>query len=387
MTKEFYILLLINISNLIINISMNDIKVDYNTAQTDLLSLNNDKVYWVYINQLVDHEQFVLKKIDHLLTCYDNQYWNLIFPDWVSRNNYPVQLVSLNELRKWKLINFDGKEINIDLWESERVILASWGVFPYVHNNNWSIELLASFRDSATGVDDDMLTTPAGRLIGWDLIRGINWEFAQESLYIWRSVPQVYLKVDDKWLPYILFPLLDEWWYQSLINWLNRWLENKYKTLTREKDSDKIELIENRLWIDKLWIDKYEELEKVFHEIISKKRFKQYEWKRWIIQWTEDDYRILKMNDWKVLSDANNLHCFTFFDEKNNTLEYRIAAEMTWLPPKWYELTWDMSGINLESNTPWIVKLDPLWDIDYQMVPTLKYLIDKIRKNSLSVIK
>lgn len=122
------------------------------------------------------------------------------------------------------------------------------------------------------------------------------------------------------------------------------------------------------------WI-KYEDLWDILKNIIKNDRIDYFE-SKWIdsFEVLEKQMKKVSIVDW-VWKTISSWNFYVFYDEKNNTFEYRQLREIKL--PKWVN---PRQRLYLESENQWIINPRaenlPL----YNLVPTVQHFSDKINK-------
>lgn len=345
----------------------------------NLLKLNPDLLYGVYNvldnwekNWIVDFEL-----IEDTLTCYPNQLENI---KWLEENK-DILIINLWELRKGNFEIIAGEK-NPDIkffrkdW-SFKIKLDDWYNMQVKRNlvllSNWVIEIVKSKSKNAKNLhipttlrdgwaaDENQRTSVAWRNYTDNLIWDLETEYSEESPFLWKK---------EDWKYYLFTPKRrnKEKAIADLENSVKIFLDRKYN-LNNEKQEDleQIKKFErNFKWI------KYEELWDILKDIIENKRIDFFKNKSLDnFEGLENDIKKVRTLDkkWNIISKWN---FFIYFDEKNNTYEYRSLREISL--PKWIKPT---NRLFLESQNQWS-KNSRLENLAKEnLVPTMKYFAEK----------
>lgn len=335
------------------------------TQRENILNLNPDLVFWVYELQENSEKQIILKNIENILTCYPNQLENLA---WLKENS-DIWILDLNSLRKWEK-NFLTNPISKNISEKNLVLLSNWVIevvkSDYI-DKSWKIKQRNHFPTTLRdwgAIDINQRTSVAGRNVTSNLFEDLEREYAEESPFLSKK---------EDWNYYLFTPNNEnkEQIISDLKNSVKLFLKNKYN-LKRENENDlkSIKLIERSLKI------KYEDLGKILEEIIENNRIDFFESKELLdFDGVSKDMKEIKMLDEKN-KEISKWKFFVYFDEANNTIEYRWLREIE--IPNWVRPT---SRLFLESQNQWAknIRLENLEK--EKLVPTMKYFAEKVRKN------
>jgi hypothetical protein len=308
-------------------------------------------IYWVYKILWQTEEWFELELVKNALTAYPNQLENL---QWLVQNN-SINILNLNELRKWKITYLRRWEW-IDNIEN-LVLLSSW-VVEYITWSTWKQHIITTLRDWGAA-DELQRTTVAWRNEWEDLILEMERELYEESPFLVMNEIWEYALTIAEW---------NEKWKDYTKDSIRNWLKEKYNLdRNKEEQAKFIKMFERSFpWI------KYEDLGKILGDIIENDRFVTYSWREWEIKWTQENIKKIKL--WN-----SKWNFYVFFDEANNTIEYRWIREITALP-KWYKTIWNRpTRLYLESQNQ-APRLKRLWNDVKNSVPTIKMISAQVRK-------
>lgn len=342
-----------------------------------LLKLNPDIIYGVYDLKDNTEEKINLELIEDIMIIYPNQLQNI---KWLEQTK-DIILVDLWALRKgefkviyWKNPDYtrwawfnskwwfkteldDGHTIHIT---RKPILLSNW-VIEYIEWNTKRPHLITTLRDGGA-VDSLQRTTTAGRNTWYDLNEEVEREHFEEGPFLWKN---------DAWEFTLCIPDWNSqgWNYtkQSVL-W---WLENKYNlSRQNERDTHFIKAFERNFPGIA-----YEELGVILQDIVNNDRFVTYEWDNKKLEWLEKDIKHISVKNGTKLS---KMDAFVYFDEANNTIEYRGVRRIKKIP-EWFHLIWKRPcKLFLESQNqyPRIPRIENAKNNN--AVPTIDYISKKI---------
>lgn len=327
-------------------------KLSLQTQREKLLELNPDIIYWVYNLKNISQWEIDLELVENAMTIYPNQLWNI---RWLDENS-DISILDLWALRKW--------EIKVLSWPNNTVIekpvlLSNW-VIEYIEWNKWKKHLITTLRDG-WAADKLQRTTTAGRNVGYDLSEETEREHFEEWPFLWKN---------DNWEFVLCIPWWNKDWEEYTKQSVLWWLENKYN-LSRENKQDNYFI--NAFERNFPGI-KYEELWDILREIVTNNRFITYEWEEGNIdELTPDMANISMLN-----GNTNSLNAFVYFDQVNNTIEYRQIRRIKAIP-EWFHLLWNRPcKLFLESQNQYsrVPRIENSWK---NAVPTIAYVSWKVK--------
>ena len=333
----------------------------------NLLKLNPDLLFWVYWLKNSTDKEIDLEFKENLLTCYANQLENI---KWLEENP-DITILDLMELRKWKIKVLVW---NLNTEEEKNLLLLSNWRFELVEAKNnkeyikkrlkwfnldeeliktildiheekeleeaknearkileqkwinkhdiekildffWRYHIVSTLRDWGAA-DKKQRTWIAWRNSWKDLKEDLEREVIEESPFIWY---------DENWNFALATSDTSEESQKILIESIQRFLERKYL----KKWDENYEYVKKNFERNFPWI-KYDDLGDILKDIIENKRFYTYKTESIKnIEWMEKSFKKIKL--WNSEIDA-----FVYWDEKNNTIEYREAAKIKWFQ-EWFK--------------------------------------------------
>ena len=340
-----------------------------------LLKLNSDLIYWVYDLDKFDQEKTQLTLIDDVMTIYSNQLQNIKWLDECPN----IILVDLWALRKWefKVISWNDKpeytmwrwfnstwgyKTEVPLWHHtvkirrKPVLLSNW-VVEYVEWSTWKKHLITTLRDG-WAFDNLQRTTTAWRNDWADLREDLEKEHFEEGPYLWKN---------KSWEYVLCIPDWNENGSKYTKESIEYWLKNKYN-LSREnpENAQMIKIFERNFpWI------KYEELWDILRDISKNDRFMHYSWDNKPIEELSDDMREISIWD-------KSMKAFVYYDEANNTFEYRDVRRITSFPSDFVPLSSRPWKLYLESQNQYS-RIPRLENAQFNSpVPTIDYISKKV---------
>lgn len=364
-------------------------------SRKDLLELNDDSIYGVYNLKSINENWYELEFLENVMTCYPNQYEDLIWKDSIDSN---ITILNIWALREWKIevLHWD-KNIKID----NPKLLSNW-VVEYIEseNNEWIVRkhIQLNKRD-LWATDAQQRTTIAWRNSSDDLYEDLELEHTWESPFLWKNKYWEYIlsvaDVSDEKIKYlengIKFFLKNKY----LIKWLKdntiniSWLKKEYNTLINtklENNTNNNILIEINLLLEKddmkkisvirmfersfPWI-RYEDLWNILEGVVENKRYLQYETKNWKIEWLDKDIKTIKL--WNSKWDFLVLN-----DKDSNTIEYRKILQITRMSDDFVSISKRPWRLFLESENQYsrIPRISNANNIS-KLVPLVKFLCEK----------
>jgi len=338
-----------------------------NINREKLLVLNPDLLFWVYNLKNNKENKLDLELYNNVLTCYPNQVKNL---KWLDDFTW-ITIVNLSDLRKWKISILNWPD---DVKLEKPVLLSNWAIeLMEKYDDNWNknLYIISTLRDW-WAVDKERRTTIAWRNSSNNLNEDLEREYAEESPFLW---------LDKDWNYSLAIYNTSYKSIKFLKESIKSFLEKKYLAIPKKEKfqtQEEFEKAEEEYNYVKLifeksfpWIE-YEKLWDILNEIIENNRFFVYyseELKD--IKWTEKDYKEISLWDskWRF---------FVFFDEKNNTIEYRKIKKITWFKD-WFKPLSDSSPwrLYLESKNQY-PQFSKIWDLSFSFVPTVDFFNNKV---------
>lgn len=322
-----------------------------------LLDQNQDILFGVY--NLIKYDKFekniYLDLIKNVLTCSENKISNI---KWLDENK-DISIINLSFLRKWKIEILFWNDILI----SRPVLLANW-VIEYILSGKWKKHIITNLRDW-WGVNQWLRTIIAWTNTWSNLHKDLLREYIEESPFLWKN---------EKW-DYVLATISkNKEDLEILKSSIVYFLENKYN-LDKSKEEDRVFITffeKNFPWI------LYKDLWNILKDIIKNNRFKLYYFKEWNIPELENDIKNLSISDWINLK--SKWEFFVYFDEQNNTIQYRKIQEITWFEYGFSLLSNRPSRLYLESQNqyPKMSRIENA-SSNLNLVPTIKYVCDKVK--------
>jgi hypothetical protein len=319
----------------------------------ELLTLNNDLLYWVYSIKEENWSEFELDFLENVLTCYPNQLDNI---KWLN-DNCDITILNLGALRKWNIEVLSWSNVNIE----NPVLLSNWVIeFVEAKNKNWETKkhLISTLRDG-WAADELQRTTTAGRNSWSDLNEDLEREHIEESPFLW------YDKEGNLSLATVNNSEASK---EILKISISHFLENKYLSIWDQG----YEHVEKNFERNFPWV-KYSQLGNILKEIINNDRINTYS-SEWVDQFKglETDMKNISLWDsqWKY---------FVYFDRENNTIEYRLLRTITWFNDEFKPLSKKPSRLYLESENQF-PKVPRIENASNWYVPTVKYFSEKINE-------
>lgn len=319
----------------------------------ELLTLNNDLLYWVYSLKEEKWSEFELDFLENVLTCYPNQLNNL---KWL-KNNCDITILNLGALRKWNIEVLSWNNVDI-----ENPVLLSNGVIEFVEatNKNWETNkhLISTLRDG-WAADELQRTTTAGRNSWSDLKEDLEREHIEESPFLWydKEGNLALATIDNS-----------EESKKILKESINFYIENKYLSIWDDNYVD----VEKNFERNFPWV-KYSQLGNILKEIIDNDRINTYS-SKWVNQfeWLESDMKEISLwgSKWKY---------FVYFDRENNTIEYRLLRTIKWFDDWFKPLSKRPSRLYLESENQY-PRIPRIENASEWYVPTVKYFSELVEK-------
>lgn len=355
-------------------------KLSLEAQRNLLLELNPDIIYWVYDLKSNTDNNIDLEWVEDVMTIYPNQLNNIKWLDKAS----DIIVCDLNSLRKWefKILAWNshptytrngfnnkwGFKTELDDWHtmnvSRNLVLLSNGVIEYIEskNKNWESKkhLITTLRDG-WAADKLQRTTTAGRNVGYNLSEETEREHFEEWPFLWKN---------DNWEFVLCIPWGNKDWEEYTKQSVLWWLENKYN-LSRENEQDNYFI---KAFERNFPGIKYEELWNILREIVENNRFMTYEWEGGNIdELTPDMANVSMLN-----GNTNSLNAFVYFDQTNNTIEYRQIRRIKAIP-EWFHLLWNRPcKLFLESQNQYsrVPRIENAWK---NAVPTIAYVSWKVK--------
>lgn len=283
-------------------------KQNIKTQRESLLSLNYDKLYWVYEVLSENKEVIELRLLENCLVAFPNQAPNL---QWLE-DAKDITILDLHSLQK--------AEIKVLCWPNfekndKKIVMCSWWMIDFflpknLTWENWSVHMLTSLRD-AWWTSINQRTTVAWRVV-WDDIRyNISLESAEEAPFLWMVDWEFYLAVWNDYFDYLVWSI-------------HSFLETKY-----DPSNPELKKIFER-WFR--WVI-YEELWKVLQDIVDNNRFVTYK--------SEDINNLPWLEHLKrsvIIGEKKDIF-YTVFNPDQNTYEFKIFKKFIWFP-EWFSLPW-----------------------------------------------
>ena len=364
-------------------------------SREDLLKLNDDSIYWVYNLKSINNNWYELEFLENVMTCYPNQYEDLIWRDFIDPN---ITILDIWALRNWRVevLHWD-KNIKID----NPKLLSNW-VVEYIEseNNNWinRKHIPLNCRDW-WAADAQQRTTIAWRNSSDNLFEDLELEHNWESPFLWKDKDWKYVlsiaDISEEKIKYLENGIKFFLENKYLIKWLDDNINNisslkkEYNTLVNAKidnKDDNNKIIEINLLLEKTdmknisvirmfersfpWVI-YEDLWNILEDIMNNKRYMKYDTVDWDIRWIEDEIKTIKL--WNSQWD------FLVFDDKdNNTIEYRKILEITKMSDDFVSISKRPWRLFLESENQYstIPRISNANNTS-QLVPLVKFLCEK----------
>jgi len=355
--RLYFIIILIITKILLFMLKLSEKSRSLQEQREELLSLNNDIIYWVY-EKIDDFDGLTLRLSNDTLTCYPNQFPNL---KWLN-DNWNISILDINSLRKWNIayLKWNEKQLN------SSVLLSSW-VIEFIKAKKWDgtyrTHTYTTLRDW-WAADALQRTWVAWRNSFSDLNEEVEREYTEESPFL--------SMIDWKWT--LATPKRQdlEMALSDLETSINYFLKNKYNLdKTNEEHEIFIKMFERSF----KWI-KYDELWDILREVIREKRvvfFDSSELDNYT--WIDSDIKTIKIVDenWNAISTWKY---FVYHDQANNTIEYRSLREIKL--PNWFN---PRQRLFLESQNQYAKthRLEKLWKD--KLVPTMKYFSDRVEQS------
>lgn len=272
-----------------------------------LLSLNYDKLYWVYelLEDTDTNLEFHLLK--NCLVAFENQIPNLNglkdAPDMTI-----IDLKSLTE-GKIKVLHGPGFE-----QENRKIVMVSGGMIDFFVAQNKkgenNVHMLTSLRDAnATSVNQR--TTVAWRCLWENVRKDIEIETAEEAPFLWKINGEFYLAVGNDNFEYVKGSILS-------------YLETKYNPTNPELKK----MFER--WFRGI---KYEDVGEILRNIAESNRFVQYKYREL------DEVRGLEHLKKQVQIWDYEESFYVVYNDKLNTYELKLIKQFDSFP-EGFELIW-----------------------------------------------
>ena len=317
----------------------------------ELLELNTDLLAWVYTLVEKKNNSIELDLVDNILACYPNHFDEL---KWLEDNS-DITIINLWALRKWNIETFKWKEIDT----KDLVLLSNWVIeIIEAKDSKWNINkhLISTLRDG-WAADSLQRTTTAGRNSWNDLNEDLEREHIEESPFLWY---------DKKWNLSLATIDNSEKSIEILKESINFYLDRKYlKPWDENYDFVKKTFERNFPWIE------YENLHSILKDIIDNNRIFTYSVEvEDSFDWLGDDIKEVSLwnTKWKY---------FVYFDENNNTIEYRLLRKITWFNDWFKPLSKRPSRLYLESENQY-PRVPRIKNADKKYVPTIEYFSKKV---------
>jgi len=317
----------------------------------ELLELNTDLLAWVYTLVEKKNNSIELDLVDNILACYPNHFDEL---KWLEDNS-DITIINLWALRKWNIETFKWKEIDT----KDLVLLSNWVIeIIEAKDSKWNINkhLISTLRDG-WAADSLQRTTTAGRNSWNDLNEDLEREHIEESPFLWY---------DKKWNLSLATIDNSEKSIEILKESINFYLDRKYlKPWDENYDFVKKTFERNFPWIE------YENLHSILKDIIDNNRIFTYSVEvEDSFDWLGDDIKEVSLwnTKWKY---------FVYFDENNNTIEYRLLRKITWFNDWFKPLSKRPSRLYLESENQY-PRVPRIENADKKYVPTIEYFSKKV---------
>lgn len=308
-----------------------------NNSRESLLSLNYDKLYWVYQLISENDDEIELKLLENCLFAYENQLESL---RWLNKYK-DISILDLNSLTKWQIKTLAWKEFNDS---TSKIVMCSWWMIDFFEVN-WkkkNIHMLTSLRDTwRTSINQR--TTVAWRILWNDIKHDIEMETAEESPFLWLYNNEFYLAIPNNN-------------FEALKHSIELFLKTKYNPENQE-----LKKIFER-WFR--WL-KYEELWIVLDHILKNEQFLKYEIEEL------DNIKGLEHLRKKVKIWNNEEYFYVSYNANLNTYEFKIFKKFKNFPT-WFTLPWNRPNrLFLESFNQYprlnrlqnSTKINPSWAI------------------------